>query len=128
VEALTLRDDGVPDLLVVVRLGSITLRYDRLAKSVAESHDRWGIWGFSVLEIPHGDYALLARLRPNFTTRRLLLVAHGADVVAAGFSLLPTLEHPHWTVVLPEATSHQFEAVRRLFRGPIPNPAWTATH
>lgn len=62
-EALTLRDQSVPGVLVLVRLGSLTLSDPHLSRSVAESHDRWGIWGFSVLEVPGGDYQLLARLR-----------------------------------------------------------------
>ena len=124
-ESLTLRDESVPDLLVVVRLGSVTLADEALQKSVAESHERWGIWGFSVLEVPGGDYDLLARLRPIVATRRLLLLAGGPDLVAAGFPLLPTLDHPHWSVVLSEPSPEQFAAVRREFHGPIENPAWT---
>lgn len=64
VELLNLLDHPVPDLLVLARLGSTTLTDPNLGRSVAESHDRWGIWGFSVLEVPNGDYRLLARLRP----------------------------------------------------------------
>lgn len=124
-ESLTLRDEPIPELLVVVRLGSVTLNDEALRKSVAESHGRWRIWGFSVLEVPGGDYQLLARLRPIVTTRRLLLMAHGPDLVAAGFPLLPTLDHPHWTVMLSEPSAEQFDGVRRVFHGPIRNPAWT---
>lgn len=124
-EALILRDDAIPELLVVVRLGAVTLEDQALRKSVAESHDRWGIWGFSVLEVPGGDYQLLARLRPIVATRRQLLVANGADLVAAGFPLLPTLDHPHWTVVLSAPSTQQFAGVRQIFRGPLPNPVWT---
>ncbi len=124
-DPLALRSEPIPDLLVVVRLGSLTLTDPSLDKSVAESHDRWGIWGFSVLEVPHGDYTLLARLRPIVATRRRLLVADGPELIAAGLPLLPTLDHPHWTVVLSEPSIAQFTKVRSLFRGPIDNPAWT---
>jgi hypothetical protein len=108
-----------------VRLGSVTLADGALHRSVAECHERWGIWGFSVLEVPGGDYQMLARLRPIVATRRLLLHASGPDLVAAGFPLLPTLDHPHWTVLLSAPTTEHFEAVRRVFHGPIRNPAWT---
>lgn len=67
-ESLNLRDEAVPRLLVVVRLGSNTLLDEHLAKSTAECHARWGIWGFSVLEVPGGDYNALARMRPIVTT------------------------------------------------------------
>ena len=36
-----------------------------------------GDLGFSILEVPDGDFAALARLRPIITTRRRLLAAHG---------------------------------------------------
>ena len=123
-ESLNLRDEPVPDLLVVVRLGSNTLLDDHLSRSTAESHARWGIWGFSVLEVPDGDYDQLARMRPIVATRRRLLVAHGADLIAAGFPLLPTLDSPHWTVTFAAPTAESFAAVRRHFDGPIDNPAW----
>jgi hypothetical protein len=43
-ESIGLRDEAVPDLLVVVRLGSNTLLDQHLAKSTAECHAQWGIW------------------------------------------------------------------------------------
>lgn len=124
-EPLSLRDREIPAVLAVVRLGSVTLENAALAKSVAECRERWGMWGFSVLEVPNGDYEHLARLRPIVATRRRLLVASGPELVAAGFPLMPTLDHPHWTVALSEPSTDQFARVRVLFLGPIDNPAWT---
>ena len=87
-----------------------------------------GHLGVLVLEVPDGDYQLLARLRPIVASRRFLLEADGRELVGAGFPLLPTLDRPHWTVVLSEATSEQFSCVRPLFRGPIENPASSGGH
>lgn len=64
-ESISLRDESVPDLLVVVRLGSNTLLDEHLARSTAECHARWGIWGFSVLEVPGGDYGALVGCAPS---------------------------------------------------------------
>jgi hypothetical protein len=122
---MKLRSEAVPAVLVVVRLGVNTLLDAHLAKSTHESYVRWGIWGFSVLEVPDGDYRQLARLRPIVAERRFLFVASGPELVATGFPLLPTLDHPHWSVVLSEPTADQFERVRALFHGPIENPAWS---
>lgn len=85
---------------------------------------RWGFHGFSVLEVPDGDYGLLARLMPIVAIRPKLFEARGAELVAAGFPLLPTADHPHWTVVLSEPTPAQFARVRPFFDGPKNNPAW----
>jgi hypothetical protein len=53
--------------LVVVRLGATTLADDRLAHACERTYERWGVWGFSVLEVSNGDdYGLLVRLRRYF--------------------------------------------------------------
>ena len=83
-----------------------------------------GIWGFSVLEVPDGSFEQLARVRPIVADRRQFLVAEGAELIDDGFPLLPTLDSPHWTVLLAAATSAQFERVRSHFRGPLDNPTY----
>lgn len=123
-EPLRLRDEAAPPSLVVVRLGAVTLGDDHLRRSVAECRTRWGLWGFSVLEVPDGDFGRLARLRPIVAARRQVLVADGADLVADGFPLLPTLETPHWTVVVAIPSPDVFDRIRAHFRGPLPNPVY----
>jgi hypothetical protein len=109
---------------MAVRLGEKTLEDDHLIRAVNECHGRLGIWGFSVLEVPGGDYAELVRLRPFVAMRRRLHLARAELLVSSGFPLLPTFEHPHWTVQLPEPTPERFAEVRRHFTGPVDNPAW----
>jgi hypothetical protein len=99
---------------------------DLLFRSVEQCHERWGIWGFSVLEVPDGDYDQLARMRPIVAERRQLLVADATALIDDGFPLLPTLDSPHWTVVLAAATPALFERVRGHFEGPIANPSYQA--
>ena len=123
-EPLVLRDEDVVPGLVVVRLGARTLERDHLRRSVEESHQRWGIWGFSVLEVPDGDYNQLARVRPVVADRRQILIADGAELVDHGFPLLATLDWPHWTVTLAAATDAQFDRVATHFHGPFDNPAF----
>jgi len=125
-EPLSLRDEPAPTGLVVVRLGARTMEDKLLLRSVEQCHDRWGIWGFSVFEVPDGDYEQLARMRPIVAERRQLLVAEATALVDGGFPLLPTLDAPHWTVVLADATSAQFDRVRSHFEGPIANPSYRA--
>jgi hypothetical protein len=74
---------------------------------------------------PDGDdYESLVRLRPEVGLRRQLLIADGRALIRDGFPVLPTLDYPHWTVVLSEPSSAAFERVRGHFRGPVENPAW----
>ena len=123
-EPLEVRDDSVIPGLVVVRLGSRTVEDEILSRSVAECHNRWGIWGISVLVVPGGDYNQLARLRPIMTERRQLLVADAAALMDDGFPLLPTLDSPHWTVVLAADIPALFQRLRNHSQGPIPNPTF----
>ena len=123
--SISLRDDEIPETLVVVRLGVVTLSDDRLRLACERCHVRWGVWGFSVLEVPDGnDYEQLVRLRPEVGERRQLLRADGHELAADGFPLLPTLDHPHWTVMLATPSHSLFDRVRSHFDGPITNPAW----
>ena len=121
---MILRDENIVPGLLVVRFGVNTLTDVSMQKSVEECHHRWGFWGFSVFEVLDRDYDLLARLRPNIVDRRQMMTAEGEDLVESGFPLLPTLEAPHWTVVLATATPKWFARIREHFHGPIPNPAY----
>lgn len=121
---LILREAARPRTLIVIRLGSSTLSDERLADDCASLHKQSGVFGFSVLEVPDDSYEQLARLRPFVTSRRLILVAEGNELVAAGFPLLLTMDHPHWTVVVAEPTPTQFALVRSHFHGPVDNPVW----
>ena len=56
--------------------------------------------------------------------RRQFLVADGAELIDDGFPLLPTLDSPHWTVMLAAASIGQFEGVRSHFRGPVDDPTY----
>lgn len=77
-----------------------------------------------MLEVPDGDYEQLVRLRPIVAGRRQFFVADGQSLIDDGFPLLPTLNSPHWTVVLAAATAGEFERVCSHFRGPLDNPAY----
>ena len=41
----------------------------------------------------------------------------------AGFALLPTLERPHYDVVLPDLSVQTLDRLERAFDAPVPNPA-----
>lgn len=55
-------------------------------------------------------------------TRRDVVIAPVADVVAAGFPVLATFDAPHVSIVLPEPTPVEAVRLRQLFGEPTPNP------
>ena len=81
---------------------------DLTRRSVDECHDRWGIWGFSVLEVRDGDYQRLVRIRPIVADRRQLVVADATEWIDDGFALLATLDSAHWIVSRPNSEDPAF--------------------
>mgnify|MGYP000859086033 CR=1 FL=1 len=63
---------------------------------------------------------LLAERR--LRTRRDVVVAPVADVVAAGFPVLATFDAPHVSIVVVEPTLAETARLRELFGDPTPNP------
>lgn len=63
---------------------------------------------------------LLAERR--LRTRRDVVIAAVADVIAAGFAVLATFEAPHVSIVLTEPTLAEAARLRDLFGEPTPNP------
>lgn len=121
---LVCRPESTRPGLLVVRLGSTTLGDDALRRALRESKVLWGVSGLSVLEVPGRDFTRLADIRPIVVSRRALFVAEGDQLTSAGFSLLPTFDHPHWTLLVDDDSSDGFARLRALFRGPIPNPVF----
>jgi hypothetical protein len=109
---------------VLIRFGRSTLADGKLLQNCEVTFARWGLYGFSVFELPDGDYGRLARLVPLLVDRQWVLEAAAYALLADGFPLLPSRQYPHWTIVLAEPTSAQFARVRRHFSEPKRNPVW----
>jgi hypothetical protein len=122
--SILLRDEAIPERLVVLRLGVNTLGDEALVRTCSDAYDEWGIHAFSVLELPADDWDELARVMPIVRKRPKVMEASGPGLLRDGFPLLPTRGRLHWSVVLSEPTPEQFARVRTHFRGPIDNPAW----
>lgn len=115
IELLQLREVPLPRSVVMVRLGSTTLDDERMAESCEDTLEKWGFFGFSVLELPPGGFDELARLSPILRGRRRVLIADSAKLLRDRFPLFPTGPYPHWTVVLSDSTQEQFSRVRSHF-------------
>lgn len=124
-KSVVVRDQTVPDVLAVLRMGSTTMSDNALSQACERAYATMGLHAFSVFEIPDHDYAELARLQPILLTRPKVLEAIGPELLRHGFALLPTGRFPHWPVVLSEPEAEQFARVRAHFRGPLDNPVWT---
>ncbi len=124
VALVSIRGGEPPTQFLLVREGVQTLTDEAIQRACETAQQHIGIYGFSVLEVPEGGYEELARLRPALRLRRRFMLANGRDLIAAGFALLPTLEHPHWTVVLSAPSADQFTLIRAQFSEPVLNPTY----
>jgi len=122
---VSIRGGDPPEQLLLVREGVNTLGDEALRQACERAQAHLGIHGFSALEVPEGGFYELARLRPLLRTRSRFMLARGDDLRAAGFGLIPTLDHPHWTIVISEPTAAQFALVRLHFSAPVMNPTYT---
>jgi hypothetical protein len=123
-DLLQLSGEQVPDRLVLVRLGRSTLADAKLGDICRRTFVQCGLFGFSVFALGPGGYEELARLAPIIPVRQWVMEAPSRELLEDGFPILPTSDHPHWTVVLAESTTLQFDRVRRHFSEPLHNPAW----
>jgi hypothetical protein len=119
---LRLRAEQPPDDAAVVIRGGVLNRAS-IERAAARSLDLHGVLGISV-EGAIGVSVLDAcrsseRLAPY---RRIRLSTFGR-LRAAGFALLATFEHPHFTLVLPDLSELTIVRLDRCFDDPIPNPA-----
>ncbi len=123
-EPLYLRDERPPVALALVRLGRNTLADARLLEACEASFRKWGLFGFSVFGLGPGGYGELVRYVPILAVRQWVMEASTEGLLSDGFPVLPTADHPHWTVVLSEPEPAQFARVRRHFSEPRRNPTW----
>jgi hypothetical protein len=112
---------------MLVRLGRNTLTDGHLEAASEDAFDKWGLFGFSTFGLGEGGYPELARFVPLVPYRQWVMEAGTDDLIADGFPLLPSNDHPHWTIVLSEPSATQFARVRRHFSEPIRNPVWVGT-
>jgi len=79
------------------------------------------IYGLSVecFDVPSVDDALRACRRPN----KMVRISTAARIRAAGLDVVPTLDEPHGTMVVPKPLdADAWNLLQRLFEGPIENP------
>jgi hypothetical protein len=113
---------------VVIRAGVMAL--PDLAEAAGRTFDLYGIYGISV-ELAIGVSVLEAcrasRRLARYPRLRLSSVGRvrgaGCAVRGAGFALVATFEHPHFTLVLPDISELTLARLEPCFECPIPNPA-----
>lgn len=124
---LRLRDDTPPeDHVVVIRGGIIEDRTEEeLRKRAKDTQARIGLLAQSVLLAAAADVRSVCQFDGRVARYGQVNLSTVARLRGAGFALLPTLDEPHYSVVLPDLNSATIQRFRSCFDPAQPNPPST---
>ena len=117
---LPLRPDVPPDDTTVV-LRTELMTADNVTRAAERTFAIYAIHGISVEGVMETTVQEACRGERIASYRRVRLSTFGR-VREAGFALLATFDHPHFTLVLPDLSELTLVRLDRCFDEPIPNP------
>jgi len=124
IRALQLRAEQPPNgTAVVLRAGLMTA--PSVCRSAERSFDVFGVYGISVEGVIDRSIRDACRSERVAGYRQIRLSTFGR-LRAAGFALIATFDHPHFTVVLPDLVELTLARLNSCFDDPIPNPGGTS--
>lgn len=111
---------------MVIRGGIIEDRTDEeLRKRALDAEARIGLVAQSVLLAAAADVIGLCQRDVRVSRYGRVNLSTVSRLRRAGFALLPTLDAPHYSVVLPDLTPETLQRFRRCFDPAQPNPPST---
>jgi hypothetical protein len=117
---LPLRPDVPPDdTTVVLRAG--LMGAENVARAAERTFALHAVYGISVEGVIDSTIEEACRRERIASYRRIRLSTFGR-VREAGFALLATFDHPHFTLVLPDLSELTVARLDRCSDEPIPNP------
>ncbi|MGH9057550.1 MAG: hypothetical protein ACRDYY_17075 [Acidimicrobiales bacterium] len=82
----------------------------------------YALYGISVEGVTDTTVADACRTSERLANFRQIRLSTFGRVRSAGFALLATFDHPHFTLVLADVTEITIGRLDRCFDDPIPNP------
>jgi hypothetical protein len=118
---LVLRDELPPDdTVVVVRGGEMNSEFVR--RTATRSFEEFGIWAVSVFVADGVAVVDVCRAVPDLERYGKIRLSTVGRLRTLGFALIPTLDYPHFDVVLPDVEPTTLERLELGFDPPVPNP------
>ena len=108
------------DTVVVVRGGE--MNSDAVRKSAALTFEEFGVWTMSVF-VAEDSVVLVCQTVGDLERYGKIRLSTVGRLRAFGFPLIPTLEYPHFDVVLPDIETSTLQRLELAFDQAIPNPA-----
>ncbi len=120
--SLPLRAEQPPDDAVAVVRGGVLSR-GSIERAATRSLDLHGVLGVSVEGAIGVSVLEACRSSDRLAAYRRIRLSTFGRLRSAGFALLATFEHPHFTLVLSDISELTIVRLDRCFDDPIPNPA-----
>lgn len=118
---IVLRPEEPPDdAVVVVRGGQMTSEF--VHRSATAAHDELGIYALSVFLALDDPLDELCAREPFLARYGKVRFSTVGALREAGFPLIPTLDRPHYDIVLPDLQPSTLERLDGCFEPPVPNP------
>jgi hypothetical protein len=122
VRPIIVRDEEPPDDTVVVVRGG-EMNGDTVRRTANDAFDEFGLYTVSVFLALDDTVEVLCRGRPELQRYGQVRLATAGRLRILGFALVPTLDRPHYDVVLPDLADATLDRLELGFDRPIPNPA-----
>lgn len=120
VQPFPLRSELPPDdTAVVLRAG--VMDAENVRRAAERTFDLYAVYGISVEGVIGETVQDACRSERIATYRRVRLSTFGR-LRDAGFALLASFDHPHFTLVLADLSELTMARLDRCFDAPIPNP------
>lgn len=95
---------------------------DSIQRSAQRTFDAYAVFGISVEGVIDQTVLEVCRTSERIGSYRQIRLSTFGRVRTAGFALLATFDHPHFTVVLPDLSELTVARLGSCFDYPIPNP------
>lgn len=121
---IVLRAEEPPDdVVVVVRGGEMTGGFVR--RTATDAHEELGIYAVSVFLALDADVDELCAAEPHLVRYGKVRLSSVGRLRSDGFPLLPTLDRPHYDIVLPDLDDPTLQRLEGCFDPAVPNPGRT---
>ncbi len=119
---IVLRDEDAPDDAVVVVRGG-EMNGDTVRRTATDAFDEFGIYAVSVFLALDVSVEQLCRDRPELQRYGKVRMSTAGRLRALGFAMIPTLDRPHFDVVLPDLADATLDRLESGFDRPVLNPS-----
>ena len=118
---VVLRADDPPDDTVVVVRGGEMLS-ESVRRSAERNNREFGFYGVSVylaIDVPLAELCATVDQIARYGQVRL---STAGRLRSEGFPLIPTIDHPHFDIVLPDVAHRTLGRLQECFGPPVLNP------